>query len=512
MYVGKSGGMNKRQFLGGTIATVVAPGAVARTPRKGRRRSSTSNGLNLLILTVDDMDASVMGYMGSTHGLTPNRDKLAARSHIFAWNRGAAPICMPSRQAFMSGLVPHRNSPGGFTPMFEGVQSVCSILHREGWYCAASHKTEHMQPETSFPWDYHVDANDRNVLDHQVALSAAVAAAKAAGRPFFMNCNINDPHRPFYGSFEAAERDHEDEGPYAIPHPVGPADVEVPPFLEDLPDVRLELSQYWNSVQRADIAIGRVLKGLEESGEAERTVVIFCNDHGMPFPYSKATGYDHGTRVPALVSYPGMGPPQRFDDLASNIDIMPTALDILGVPAPADIDGRSWLPRMRGRPAQKREFITTYVNGVDNGTIYATRAIQDHRYLLIYQPWSDGRLRFHVDAMTGLTFAAMQSAGQSDPKVAERVRNYLFGVPVSFFDLEADPGQRLNLINDASHQDRIGRMRQALLGEMERTRDPQLVNIRMMIAGGKPVVNQPELKGRQYHMPVATHGPPRPAA
>lgn len=502
--------MNKREFLGGTVLAAVASGALA----KGRADAAPARAdqrRNLLILTVDDMDPSTMGYMGNKHGLTPNLDKLAARSHVFAHNRGAAPICMPSRQAFMSGLVPHRNSPGGFTPMYEGTPTICSILHEEGWYCAASHKTEHMQPQTSFPWDDHVDANDRNIHDHELAFITAVAAAKAAKRPFFINCNINDPHRPFYGSAQAAERDHDDQGPYSIPRPVGPADVEVPAFLEDLPDIRLELSQYWNSVQRADIAIGRVLKALDDSGEAHNTVVIFCNDHGMPFPYSKATGYDHGTRVPALVSYPGMGAPQRFENLACNVDIMPTALDLLGVPTPDGIDGRSWLPRMRGEHVQEPEFVVTYVNGVDNGTIFAARAIQDHRFLLIYQPWSDGQMQFRTDSASGLTFAAMERAGQSDPKIAERVKNYLFGVPVSFFDLQADPGQRRNLIDVPEHRARIERMRDALLHEMERTRDPELGNIRTMIAGGKPVVVQPAHKGRQYQMPVVLHGPPRPA-
>ncbi|MGN6279420.1 MAG: sulfatase family protein [Sphingomonas sp.] len=501
--------MDKRQFLGTSLAaltsSVLPLGHAESTPRQPREKRR-----NLLILTVDDMDPSTMGYMGNRHGLTPNLDKLAQQSHIFVNNRGAAPICMPSRQAFMSGLVPHRNSPGGFTPMYEGTQTICSILHKEGWFCAASHKTEHMQPQTSFPWDYHVDANDRSVLDHDVAFRQAVAKAKAAGRPFFINCNVNDPHRPFYGSQPAAKKDHDDRGPYGIPRPVDPADVEVPPFLEDLPDVRLELSQYWNSVQRADIAIGRVLAALDESGEAGNTVVIFCNDHGMPFPFSKATGYDYGTRVPAMVRYPGMSAPQRFDTLASNVDIMPTALDLLGVAVPAKLDGRSWLPRMRGEKSEEPEFLFTSVNGVDNGTVYATRAVADHRYLLIYQPWSDGERRLKVDSTTGLTLAAMRRAGQADPKIAKRVKDYVYGVPVSFFDLEEDPGQRTNLIKAPRHRARIARMRDALVQEMVKTTDPQLDNIRTMIAGGKPVVAQPATLGRQYQMPVAPHGPPRP--
>jgi N-sulfoglucosamine sulfohydrolase len=138
------------------------------------------------------------------------------------------------------------------------------------------------------------------------------------------------------------------------------------------------------------------------------------------------------------------------------------------------------------------------------------RSVLD-RYLLIYQPWSDGLLTMRADSMTGLTFAAMERAGQSDPRVAERVKNYLFGVPVSFFDLQTDPGQRRDLIDAPEHQARIARMRDALLREMERTGDPRRANVRTMIAGGKPVVAQPVHKSRQYDMQIELYGPPRPA-
>jgi len=216
----------------------------------------------------------------------------------------------------------------------------------------------------------------------------------------------------------------------------------------------------------------------------------------MPFPYSKATGYDHGTRVPVLVSYPGMSAPKRFDNLACNVDIMPTALDLLGLAIPEGLDGRSWLPRMRGEAVEDPEFIVTYVNGGVLGILFPVRTIQDHRYSLIYQPWSDGQLRLQIDSMSGLTLAAMRRAGATDPEIATRVHDYVYGVPISFFDLEEDPGQRNNLIGDARHQRRIAHMRDALLREMERTHDPQLANVRAMSAGGKPVVEQSSNPGR----------------
>lgn len=486
--------LRKRDFLGAALSAIVASTVPAHA-QKRQAKPAGGKRPNVLIITVDDMDVSMPGYMGNKHGLTPHLDALAARSHVFAHCRGAAPICMPSRQAFMSGLIPHRNGPGGFDPMNEGTPSLCSILTKAGWYSAASHKIEHMQPRSSFPWDSVAGGNDRNTLSHAAAFNRAVAAARAEGAPFFINCNVNDPHRPFYGSPGGLRRDNGNQGPYGIRRELGPADVEVPPFLEDLPDVRRELSQYWNSVQRMDLAIGELLRAFDESGERDNTIVVFCNDHGMPFPFSKATGYDHGTRVPALVSYPGMAAPKRFDNLACNVDIMPTVLDLVGLPIPAGLDGRSWVPRMRGEAAVEPEFVVTYVNGVSNGLLFPARTIQDHRYSLIYQIWSNGERRIAVDSLTGLTWRAMNQAGQSDPRIAERAHQAAFGVPISFFDREADPGQRRNLIDDAQHRARIARMREALLHEMERTRDPQLANVRTMIAGGTPTVVEPARDG-----------------
>ena len=480
--------MRKRDFLSGTFMATMAVALPARAEKRALQPAGTAKRMNVLIITVDDMDVSMPGYMGNRHGLTPNLDALAARSHVFANCRGAAPICMPSREAFMSGLVPHRNGPGGFDPMYEGTPSLCSILTKAGWYSAASHKLEHMQPRSSFPWDDMLGGNDRNVLAHAAEFKRAATAAKAQSSPFFINCNVNDPHRPFYGSPGGLKRDNNNKGPFSIPHELGPDDVDVPPFLEDLPDIRKELSQYWNSVQRMDIAIGQILKVLQESGEADNTIVLFCNDHGMPFPFSKASGYDHGTRVPALLSYPGMSAPQRFENLCCNVDIMPTVLDLLEMPVPQGIDGRSWVPRMRGENPQEPEFIVTYVNGVSNGSLFPVRTIQDHRYSLIYQIWSDGKRRLSVDSLTGLTYRALVRAGESDPAIADRARQCAYGVPISFFDREADPGQRRNLIDDPTHRVRIGHMRDALLREMGRTKDPQLANVRTMIAGGKPVI------------------------
>ena len=486
--------MRKRDLLKG-VAGIAMLGALPYRAfgAKDTTAPAFRKRLNLLFITADDMDWSVLGFMGGGLGLTPNLDALAAQSHLFANNRTVAPICMPSRQAFMSGLLPHHNGGTGFIPMKDGTPTLTTILQEQGYYAAAIHKIEHMQPFGCFPWDYMQNGKDRHILVHSRGLAVAIDEARAASKPFFVQCNINDPHRPFYGSAEAAKLDHDDQGPYRIAREIRPEDVTVPAMLEDLPPVRAELAQYWNSAQRMDAAIGNILKTLAESGEADSTVIVFCADHGMPFPFSKATCYDHGTRVPVLIRWPGMGAPRRFENLTTNLDILPTVLDILGIAPPPALDGRSWLPIVRGERDKEPEFVFTYVNEVASGMAYPARAAQDRRYSLIFSPWADGKLAMRLESMTGLSWPAMLEAAKSDSKVAARVRQYVYGIPLALYDLQEDAGQRRNLIDAPEHASRVARMKAVLLAEMERTADPQLDNFRALLAGRQPVVlQQPE--------------------
>jgi N-sulfoglucosamine sulfohydrolase len=446
---------------------------------------------NLLFITVDDMNWSIPGFMGNKHGLTPNLDALAVRSHRFERNRTTAPICQPSREAMMTGRVPHRSGGLGFDPIHEGVPTLVTVLQSAGYYTAAIHKTEHMQPDSCFPWDQKVIGINRRPSEYRKGVSDAIAAAKKSNKPFFVNCNINDPHRPFYGSPEAAELDHNDTGEYAAVKEVKPDDVDVPPILEDLPPVRKELSQYYNSAQRMDVSVGLVLSALRDSGEEASTIVLFSADHGMPFPFSKATTYDYGTRTPALLRYPEMGRPTRFADSTCNIDYKPTLLDLMRVPKPDGMDGQSWIAIMQGKTALQRDFVITHVNDVSSGSEFPMRAIQDHRYSLMFTPWSDGKTHLRIESMIGLTFPAMRSAAENDPQIADRIKQYVLGMPLSFYDLQLDPGQRTNLLDLPEYQERISRMKQALHESMKATGDPQLDNFELLLGGRQPVVAQP---------------------
>ena len=480
--------MRRRDFLKTTGAAAVAASTAQMLPAFVKSRRP----LNLLFITVDDMNYSMPGFMGGLPHLTPRLDALAARSHRFVNNRTSVAICQPSREAMMTGRLPQHSGGLGFTPVYPGVPTLTTVLKEQGYYTAGIHKIKHMQPPSCFPWDRVWHGIDRNPYVYGDAVRDAIAEAQSLKRPFFVNCNINDPHRPFYGSPEAAGIDHHEEGEYKVAKEVQPEEVEIPPFLEDLPDIRKELAQYANSVQRLDISVGKVLDALAAAHELDNTIVYFSADHGMPFPFSKATVYDSGSRTPALLSWPGMRKALTFHDRTCNIDVLPTLLDLMGVPAPEGVDGRSWMPIIHGQKQEGREFLVTNINSVFGGEEFPARAIQDDRYSLVFCPWSDGQLRFRVESMEGLTFAAMVRAAETNPRIAARVQQYVYGYPLAFYDLQEDPGQRVNLIDAKTQQNRIQRMKRLLMAHMETTQDPQLENFKRLLAGEKPIVPQPQ--------------------
>ncbi len=401
--------MKRRTFISHSSAFLAA---TTLTKHVEALVQSDKQRLNLLFITADDMNWSLPGFMGGKNSLTPHLDKLAASSCQFVHNRAAAPICQPSREAMMTGRLPHHSGGLGFNPIHEGTPTLTTLLKERGYFTAAIHKIEHMQPPSCFPWTMTVPGMGRAPSEYADAVRSAIEKARAAKQPFFINCNINDPHRPFYGSSQAAKIDHQEAAEYRVSREIKGDEVDVPPFLEDLPDIRIELAQYANSTQRMDVSIGKVIEILDVAPEAENTIVFFSADHGMPFPFSKATVYDNGTRTPALLRFPGIRTPRVIKQRTCNVDYLPTLLDLLHIPAPEGVDGTSWLPLLRGEHREDREFTITYVNDVSSGAEYPMRAIQDDRYSLVFMPWSDGKLRFHIESMQGLTYSAMVRGGR----------------------------------------------------------------------------------------------------
>lgn len=473
------------------LALTLAVGGLIAPPAKADDAKTS-----LLIITADDMNADSPGWMGNTVIKTPNLDAFAATGHRFVNHHVTAPICQPSRSAIMTGRVPHRNGALGFGPIREDVPTLVELLQKEGYFAACINKVVHMAPRTKFPWDSVADGSGKDPAQIGRDVAKALEAARAAGKPFFINANITDPHRPFYGTTKvggnkkrqaaknanqpATEVEGDTDKTEAVITPFTPDQVQVPTFLEDVPNVRKEVAQYDSSVLRLDESFGNILAALKASGLADKTLVVFLSDHGMSFPFSKATVYRNGTRSPVILRLPSSDPlhgTKVHEEFVSSVDLLPTMLDLLKVSAPSGLDGTSWVPLLKGETQPNRDAVITHVNTVSSGQSFPQRCIRTKTRSLIYSAWADGPRDFKVEAMSGLSFRALAEAAAHDPKIAGRVTQLLKGIPVALYDLEKDPDERVNVIADPIYRTDAIKLISRLKDHMTRTADPQLENL-----------------------------------
>lgn len=425
--------------------------------------------MNLLVITADDMNADSGGWNGNTFGATPNLDAFAKSAHRFVNSHVTVPICQPGRSALMTGRVPHRNGALGFNPIRREVPTLVEVLRERGYYTGVIAKAVHMAPAEKFPWH----AIGEQALGKQPTKFAEkfrelLANAERENKPFFINANICDPHRPFIeGTGKKAKANEPLDGAKVF----RPSEVTVPGFLEDIPRVREEVAQYYSSVSRFDVAFGRVMQELTAAGRDSDTVVVFMSDHGMSFPFSKATVYRNGTWSPVLIRIPGMKEPQTHTEFVSSVDVMPSLLELLAVKPPAGMDGRSWVPLLKGEMQPDRDFVITHVNTVSSGKSLAQRCVRTKDRALMFHAWVGGSDKFRVEAMSGLSFAAMNAS--TDAKIQKRVKQLVEGEPLMLFDIAADPTERKNLVSDPKYANDVVVLSEKLLAHMRRTDDTQ---------------------------------------
>ena len=406
----------------------------------------------------------------------------------------------------MTGRVPHVSGALGFDPVREGTPSLVTILKANGYFTGVVDKHVHMQPESVFPWDLKLQGTGKNPGKRKEQMEELFAAAKESGKPFFINANITDPHRPFPGSAQESNRrgakkgdeneaEPEPDAPKrqrprqaaraakgagnASPESAGsrvlkPEEVRTPRFLENLPDIRTETAQYESAIARFDTSFGVIMSALKDAGHEDDTIVVFFSDHGMSMPFSKATVYRNGTWSPLLLRIPGMAIPQIRPEFVSSVDLAPTLLELMKVGRPDGMNGRSWVGLLNGESQIDRDFVVTHVNTTSSGASQAQRRIRSKTHALLFHAWTDGEPKFKVEAMNGLTFKALEKAAESDGRIAARVAQYRVGQPLMFFDETKDPDERENLIDDPRQKSEIERLAPLLIDHMQRTNDPLL--------------------------------------
>ncbi|MES2696283.1 MAG: sulfatase [Verrucomicrobiota bacterium] len=475
------------RILAGIVALVCAssPG----------RATAAADKLNVMIITVDDMSCDSVGVYGcKLKDTSPNMDKLAGQSMRFNHAYVQVGNCMPSRNVMFSGRYPHNNKVEGFYMIPNpGYPVMSDLMKAAGYFMGIRHKVSHSTPYSPYPaWDVILDtypdgkpAHLKSAEAYYATTKHGLSLAKKAGKPFCLNINIADPHKPFYN-------EPTPNAPHVPSRVFTAKEVPVPGFLMDDMKVREELARYYSSVRRADDCLGQVLKALKESGEDERTVIFFLSDHGMPLPFAKTQLYFHSTRTPWMIRWPGVTKAGAVDDkhIVSGVDLLPTLLDIVGVKHPAGMDGRSFAPVLRGQVQDGRDYMVAEYNENSGGFRHPMRTIITKEYAYIFNPWSNGTRVMATATKGTATYRRMQELAKTDPKMAERLKFFDCRVPEEFYNYAKDEDALENLIASPQHAAQRDRLIKMLEDWMVKTNDPMVSVFR----------NRGDLKAREAYM------------
>ena len=430
---------------------------------------------NILIITVDDMSCDSVGAFGcKLSDTTPNIDQLAKEGLKFQRAHVQVGNCYPSRNVLFSSRYPHTSGVEGFFQVRDIEFPVMTDLMKAGgYYVAIRGKVSHSTPYQPYAWDDDLTIIDGQKMDmkkpqsYYVSTKRGIDAAKEAGKPFCINVNISDPHKPFY----TGEKDRNQPSKTFTAE-----EVPIPGFLFDHPAVRSELAHYYSSVRRADDCVGKILTALEESGQAENTMVMFLSDHGMPLPFAKTQLYHHSTHTPWIVRWPGTVKPGSVDDehMISAIDALPTLLDIAGLDHADGFQGRSFAPLLSGKTQDGRDVVFKEYNEASNRQRDVMRAVQTPKYLYIFNPWSDGQRQTRTATFGTATYRTMVQLAKNNKEIAAREQLLRKRVLEEFYDVENDPDCLVNLIDDPKYQAEVNKLRKKLEDWMEETGDHAL--------------------------------------
>jgi arylsulfatase A-like enzyme len=389
---------------------------------------------NILYIMADDHAAHAISAYGSKVNRTPQIDRLAQGGMRFTQCLVTNSICTPSRAAILTGKYSHINGVPVFN-RFDGSQpTLAKYLQAAGYHPGMIGKWHLGSDPTGFDyWNilpgqgvYHdpvfITKAGRQkhpgyCTDLITDFSLAFLKDRPKDRPFFLMCHHKAPHRPWqpdekyrkqfanvqipepetFNDDYATRADAAREATMRIDRDLTPNDLkEKPP--SGLSEVELKkwkyqryMRDYLACIASVDDGVGRLLDYLDANGLAQNTIVVYTSDQGFFLGdhnwYDKRFMYEESLKMPFLVRWPARVKPGTVNDgMILNVDFAPTFLAAAGLPVPADMQGRSFLPLLRGeRPADWRtSMYYRYYHYPQDHRVQPHYGVRTERYKLIF--------------------------------------------------------------------------------------------------------------------------------
>lgn len=446
---------------------------------------------NFIFLMADELRADAVQCVDGLPVRTPSIDGVAARGAVFSRCFAQHSVCGPSRVSFMTGWYPHTRGHRTLTHLLRPHEpNLLRYLKDAGYHVQWNGKNDLLAADSfplsvsdrcrerlpTLPWpanpwptghrhfkSFYFGCRGHALYEDYDSLwiKRAVEFLASPPEPFFLYLPLIFPHPPYTV-----------EEPYFSMYDRRQVRAPLPARLDDKPhfmreihraygigrlsedDLREIVATYWGMVTRLDDLVGELMAALEASPAADNTVVIITSDHGdyvgdYGLTEKWWTGFqDCLVRVPLVIRVPDASG-RRVDALTETIDLFPTIMELAGLEARHTHFGRSLLPLIRGETNEHRSAVFAE-GGHAPGE---THTLEDL--------WPEGNIyhektRLQHDDSTTLAKAAMVRTERW--KYVARLEG-----KEELYDLDADPGELVNRIDDAALAGVVGEMRDRLL-------------------------------------------------
>lgn len=371
---------------------------------------------NILLIVSDDQRPDTIHALGNEVIRTPNLDRVVQTGSAFTRATCANPICTPSRAEILTGCTGFRCGVMDF-----GKPIDAQLPTMAGWFSAAGYECVYVgkwhndgkpadrkydftkglyrggggrfskpqfdfagRPVTGYRGWIFQDDHGNLFPEKGVGLTADISRhfADAAievieserDQPFFLHVNFTAPHDPLI--MPPGWEDVYDPNSLPLPenflpqHPFDHGnfdgrDEQLFQWPRTEAEVKREIAAYYAVISHMDQQIGRILKCLDDTNQAENTIVVFTSDHGVALGSHGLRGkqnmYEHTIGVPLIMRGPGIPQCRQFAAQCYLRDLFPTICDLANVDGPdARIDGRSLKPVLDGTSVKVHDFVVGY--------------------------------------------------------------------------------------------------------------------------------------------------------
>lgn len=362
---------------------------------------------NFIIIFMDDMGYGDVGVFGGDPELTPNLDAMAREGAALHDFYVPQPVCSPSRAGLLTGVNPSRMSifhvffPNAKRGLNTNEVTIAEQLGNAGYDTAMYGKwhlgdaPEFLPPQFGFQ-EYFGIPYSNDMWPHGDAPKDFFPPLPLYEGMEVVNPDVKPADQEVMTKMltertvEFIKRDREAPFLIYLAHPMP----HRPIYVSDEFKGKSGKGLYADCIMEIDWSVGEIRRALEESGQAEDTLVVFTSDNGPWLRFGdrggssgglrqgKLTTFEGGIRVPTIAQWPGVIPPGlHIREPAITLDLMPTMLKYAGVDLPpAGVDGKDISALLEGEPGAKtpHEIIPFYYQENE------LQAVRSGKWKLVY--------------------------------------------------------------------------------------------------------------------------------